>query len=155
MRVDFSSLVLRWRFNLVFLSIVSVLLTFHCSLSLSRRQCCKVNLLPSLSGCRLHSPACQIQPWPVGCLSVHSWRTEVRHTRKQDWVLKTYGDVLLKTYLYCLFESSFLQIKQWLHSIQWFYWEMTTSQFSFISNWSVRVHSSCLLVLIKHPFSYW
>lgn len=52
--------------------VLSTVWTFLWSLSLSR--------LTSLSGCRLHSSACQIQPRPVVRLSVHSRRTEVRHS---------------------------------------------------------------------------
>lgn len=42
--------------------------------------------LASLSGCRLYSSACQIQPRPVGRLPVHGWWTEVSHVIITVWI---------------------------------------------------------------------
>ena len=45
------------------------------TLQAMHRVCRNLSFFPS--GCGLHSPARKIQPWPLGCVSVHSGRTEV------------------------------------------------------------------------------
>lgn len=51
--------------------------------------------LNCLSGCRLHSTACKVQPGAVGRLSVHSWRTEVR-SRREHRCVQMWSAVWLK-----------------------------------------------------------
>lgn len=93
----------------------------------------------SLSGCRLHSSACQIQPRPVGCLSVHSWRTEVRHSHVMFLMMSTLLLMFVWDQLPATISKQHLVV-----SVR------NNNKWVFINfSYSVRSHSSCLLMLDK------